>query len=73
MKQKSYQRFSTVATVVAVASTLVMAVLKLCGLLAFSWWLVMAPFLIWSAVASFAFVATIFFFAWAAKELEKHK
>ena len=73
MKQKSYQRFSTVATVVAVASTLIMAVLKLCGLLSLSWWWVTAPFLLWSAVASFAFIATIYFFAWAAKELEKHK
>lgn len=70
MKQKSYQKISTVVTVVAVLSTLVMAVLKLCGLLAFSWWLVMAPFIVVFIVGTFAFIATLLLFDWAIKRIK---
>jgi len=57
MKQKSYQNAGTVGTVLAVVLTVVMAALKLCGLLTFSWWLVMLPFIVvvlfWAAACCY--------------------
>lgn len=72
MKQKSYQKISTVATVVAVAATLVLVALKWCGLFAFSWWWVFAPFLLVSAFWLGCMLFLMWFFWWGAKQLDNN-
>lgn len=68
MKQKSYQKVGTVATVVAVAVSVIGAVLKLCGLLAFSWWWVMTPFIV--VVVGWLLAMAVLF--WALWYVAKH-
>lgn len=71
MQQKSYQKLGTVGTVLAVLVSLALAALKWCGLLAFSWWWVIAPVLFVGAVYTVAFLILVAFLMWIGKEYFK--
>ena len=44
--------------------TIVFVILKLCGVIAWSWWLVLLPTIIWAVITIIVVIIAIKFFGW---------